>query len=861
MADEVEIVIRASDRTERAFRDAQGRLRDLRGRFVAESSVMSQAAEGFRRSSVGLYEAVGLLGTALVPTSAATAVLAANVAAAGAAAGTAFAAFGAAIIPQVIALGEASKAQTKYQDAVEASGAASKEATKAEKQMLLVLDGMTPAARETAAGFITLRDGFKAWSDSLSADTLPVFNKSFAVLHGLLPSFSPLVRTAAAELDRFVTIAAGGINTPGFDSFAESVNDLAQRSLRALFDGIVRVSRAISGFVAGGEFQAFLSYARESGPRVAEAFRAIGDAAANLLQASSGLGLGVLSLVTAFSKLIASLPPAFVGTVLELYAAFRLFATVGGGVVALTTAIRGMSASLAGAQAASVGAAGGIAGLRAAIASLSTAARFNLVIAGLTVLAVALSNLGQTGKSAPADIDNLTRSLRDLADTGRMSGEAARVFGEDFGELGAALRTLARPGMLDQVQQGLTQLLGMDSTPVADAKEQLNALDETLTNLAKGGNADLAAELFNLVAAAMERQGMSADELRTQLDGYSGALDDAAFEQERAALAMGLFGEQAQRTQAQLDAQKRSADGLRQAIQDLNDVNRAALDAQAAFEQAVDDAAKAAMENAGALNFVNGQLDLNSQKARDAYKPLRDLAAATDEAAAAARENGQSWTQANRIYERGRAQLIKQAQALGLTRAEAKALADQILKTPDKTARLRGNIEDLERKLDKARKDLNRTAGFSKRAHVRANIAQLEAQLARARARLKSIPDETVYIDAIYRNPRGSGGGFQRLANGGPVGGEGIIGAQGGGPRSALTLVGEQGPELVRLPFGSTVIPAGQTRSMLGGAGGGGGVINMIVRFGPYELGTILVDTMRKEVRSRGGLEATFGSS
>jgi hypothetical protein len=42
----------------------------------------------------------------------------------------------------------------------------------------------------------------------------------------------------------------------------------------------------------------------------------------------------------------------------------------------------------------------------------------------------------------------------------------------------------------------------------------------------------------------------------------------------------------------------------------------------------------------------------------------------------------------------------------------------------------------------------------------------------------------------------------------------GIVGAMGGGPRSGMTWVGEQGPELVRLPFGSTVMPHGQSEQM-----------------------------------------------
>jgi hypothetical protein len=68
---------------------------------------------------------------------------------------------------------------------------------------------------------------------------------------------------------------------------------------------------------------------------------------------------------------------------------------------------------------------------------------------------------------------------------------------------------------------------------------------------------------------------------------------------------------------------------------------------------------------------------------------------------------------------------------------------------------------------------------------------------------INGIPDHTVHIDTIYTsyNRPGTRAGSQgsAFAHGG------IVGAAGGGARGGLTLVGEQGPELVRLPFGSTV--------------------------------------------------------
>jgi phage-related protein len=45
-----------------------------------------------------------------------------------------------------------------------------------------------------------------------------------------------------------------------------------------------------------------------------------------------------------------------------------------------------------------------------------------------------------------------------------------------------------------------------------------------------------------------------------------------------------------------------------------------------------------------------------------------------------------------------------------------------------------------------------------------------------------------------------------------------------GGPVSGMALVGEQGPELVNLPGGSSVYPNSNTMSMLNGMGGGGSV-------------------------------------
>lgn len=90
----------------------------------------------------------------------------------------------------------------------------------------------------------------------------------------------------------------------------------------------------------------------------------------------------------------------------------------------------------------------------------------------------------------------------------------------------------------------------------------------------------------------------------------------------------------------------------------------------------------------------------------------------------------------------------------------------------------------------------------------------------------------------------------------------GIIGAAVGGPRGADVMVGEQGPEMVHLPFGSTVRTNSDTRrrmSSQGGSSGSQGPIQILLHVGEKQFAEIMIDPLRKVVSSRGGVQATFG--
>lgn len=752
-----------------------GGLRGSLGSVSTSAGRGSQALNDLKKVAISLAPA-------LIPIAAQAGPIAAGFGA-GAVALTAFTA---ALIPQLGALKDASDAQKKAGDAVSKYGAASKQAAEAQDAAAESLNTLPGPTKRAAAAFLVLKDSYKQWSNGLAGDTMPVLTKSFATFGALLPKLNPLVRDTSTQLDRLVTAAAGGVNSSGFDALVKRFEGFSQRTLKEATDDLIHFSRVLSEGRANGPIAAFMDYARANGPQVRQTLSSISEAVTHLLEAAAEAGPGLLTLVNTLAKLVSAVPTSLLANLLQVYTAFKLIKLAGLGIGAVTTSVTALGTRLTALRAASVAAGGGLAGLRAAFLSLGTVARATVVVAGIAALALILTRLSNIGKEAPPNVDRLTTSLGKLAQSGKVSGEAARVFGSDFGKLGDALRTLSRPSNLDKTQQFLTQLIGMDSTPVADAKTAFQGLDEALSNLVKGGKADLAASALEMAIAKLKKQGFTADEVKSQLDGYKSALADVAFEQELAAQSMGVFGQQALDVQAKLDAQKRSADGLRQSIVALNETNRSAFDAQTKFEAAIDNVTKSLKDNGRTL-------DVGTEKGRANRDALSQLASATDDLATKKRDEGASWSSVNAVYERGRAKIIEAARAMGYSRGEAKKLADQILSTPNKTALLKADINDLKTKLAEARDRLAR-APLSKRAAIWGDIADLQRKLEAAqrkinglRGRIVNVGIHTVYSYAGHAGP----GGVPKFADGGEVTG-------GSGTRDDVPILAMGGEFMVK---------------------------------------------------------------
>lgn len=270
-----------------------------------------------------------------------------------------------------------------------------------------------------------------------------------------------------------------------------------------------------------------------------------------------------------------------------------------------------------------------------------------------------------------------------------------------------------------------------------------------------------------------------------------------------------------------------AAAGLRDLAAEMEELNGPALDAaeaQIRVEEAIDRAAEAARENGRTL-------DVNTAKGRANKEALIGIARAAQEHIAAMQAENASTEAITRKYGAYRTQLMRAARQAGATKRQAEELADAWLQTPDEVVtHARADLSDLEAKLATAKAKLKDPAlTRPQRTALRAEISDLQAKVRAAKAALASVRDKTVTIRTISVNDIFGPG----RAHGGVIGGLGGVkrfqdgGVAGSG--SSLAMVGEQGPELVRLPVGSTVVPAGQTRARMS-AGGGFGSISMAFR-------------------------------
>jgi len=322
-------------------------------------------------------------------------------------------------------------------------------------------------------------------------------------------------------------------------------------------------------------------------------------------------------------------------------------------------------------------------------------------------------------------------------------------------------------------------------------------------------------------------------------------MDAVASSTEKANEAAQIYGELLAKA---LDDQDKATSGLQYYTDTLKD-QLDAVNEWTSAELAAKDAAN------GHIDALDELADAQLAAVDPTFALLRaqeDLADAQKDVTDATKKFGKNSPEAQEALRKLAERAIKLEGAVG---DAAGSLTDGInpaLRSTLRAAGLtEGQIDDLERQFKTAKSAGDR---FSKRytAEARVNgVGRALSQLYSVQDAARDIPRAVTIamrITGVTNVSKAAAAIRKQYAHGGITGA-----AETGGIREGMTLVGEGGPELVDLPPGSNVKPAGTTKAMLESAGNSNNRTVLEIRSGGTRMDDLLVELLQKAVRVRGG--------
>jgi hypothetical protein len=409
-------------------------------------------------------------------------------------------------------------------------------------------------------------------------------------------------------------------------------------------------------------------------------------------------------------------------------------------------------------------------------------------------------------------VDAATEGLSGFAKTGLMAGEAARLFGADGDKLDRSLRAMSSSshGFGKFVESWISPLQAADQS-ATKVEERIGALDLALSELVRSGRGDEAAKLFQQIA---DRGVVSIDELRAALPGYVGAVEVAA----RGTKDLGGAAKDAG---TDIDAMSKSFDDALDSAFSLAEAEDRAADGVQRLRDQIAQQIKAHEDGAGTLDRQTQAGRDNAAMVRDLVRDYKDMIL--------------EYNEAGRSTDGLKLKLENELVAMGLSRTAAMAYT-----------RTLGDVKTALDAIPSSKTIVIRTT-------AQLAIEQIHETAREARAAFRN--PVHVNIVPVY-GPVDPNRSVPGRAHGG------ITGAESGGARGGWTMVGERGRELVKLPYGSTVVPNGTTESMMSGPGSGGSNSTLTVLpggSGMFE--DFMVEFLRRFVQFQGAgsTQTAFG--
>ncbi len=591
------------------------------------------------------------------------------------------------------------------------------------KDMRQMADATIPTFTVGLGGMALVLNGmFKGVMQTTTALTkMGVLDKMFG---GLQLAMEPLVPIPGQLLNAIVKLSTASypviirMNT----AFAKWADTMTYRLNNAFNDGTLQagITKASDNIVSffrkianNPEFTEFMARIKENGPRMAEAFGNIAEAAMKIVNALAPVNGIVIAVANAFAQFINALPIEVLSIIITKLVLFKTALLISAIVIKLSDAfllLRG-ALLLLGNQSAMVGLIGtrmaAMGASAAAISRTATAMRaLGKAVTGVLLITTILwvfDKIGDRAKGAAPDVDKLATSLQNLATTGKFTGELKKTFADIDGFVAKLDKLNEKQRKNDEVEStgafgfripGLDDLgnyIGDKINTMTEGKESLEALKEDFKSLDKAfagmvgeGYGKLAAKDMKMLQDAWVKSGHSLAEFKAQFPEYQTGLDAAAAAAKVAAESMGVFGEKAAEVSDRIATLKQETEGLVKSLFELNGIQRDANAAVRDLKQSAEAMVAATKNEAIGLKYKNGQLVQVTKAQQDAAAAIEVHAANTEKAALATYTATGSWDQANKILTENKNAIIKQAQAAGMGATEAKLYADSILKIPSK---------------------------------------------------------------------------------------------------------------------------------------------------------------------------------
>ncbi|MGA3524172.1 hypothetical protein [Melissospora conviva] len=345
-------------------------------------------------------------------------------------------------------------------------------------------------------------------------------------------------------------------------------------------------------------------------------------------------------------------------------------------------AIMGAAAGSASAKLTAMGGAGAKAG--SALSRITAGA--GKAVTALIALEIAAAILGQFGPAA-ANVDKLTDSLTKFGAAGQVSGELARVFGDDlsglsdiagaagdgwFNNLGRSIES-AIPGAKE-----LNEVLNGGSW--TGATERMEALDAAVAKYASTTNDHKGTiQIWNEL---LSKSGMNADELLQLMPQTSAELTRLG---DAAHTGAGSVSALEERTKLLAGGMTNAVREGRSLISIFEELNGAAInfaEAEIQAEEQIDALSASLKENGLALNKQGSDFAISTEKGRENKQAMLDLIGTAAEAAQAKYEESGSVEQASAVYDRYIGQLRSTLRQAGMTEAQIDALIGTYARMP-----------------------------------------------------------------------------------------------------------------------------------------------------------------------------------